>query len=188
MQRALWCYAGVSQRHLPLLRHGHLSLRAALREGDIVPTRWSSAQRLTAGCAAARRVIARPMIRRQILFLGILLGLAAFAGPASAHLLPAQSGTLHLTGDTVFSVIDIPAGCLPMADDNHDGLIDGAELQRHRAEIIAVFQQRFHVTSDGDPSHSVIGLMLPQADDGSTAGSGYVMAMQRITFKTAPRH
>jgi hydrogenase/urease accessory protein HupE len=129
------------------------------------------------------------MIRRRILFLGmILLGLAAFAGPASAHLLPAQSGTLHLTGNTVFGVIDIPAGCLPMADDNHDGLIDGAELQRHRAEIIAVFQQRFHVTSDGDPSHSVIGLMLPQADDGSTAGSGYVMAMQRITFKTTPRH
>lgn len=117
----------------------------------------------------------------------LILVLLALALPASAHLMPAQNGTIHIVGDSAYNVIGVPEGAIAFADDNHDALIEPDELRAHNDAIVAAFKRDFVLTSRGQPGKAVlVYLMMPQTGGEAVTGSPYILAMQRINFTAPP--
>lgn len=117
-------------------------------------------------------------------FLGVPLALALFAGTAHAHLLPKQTATLNILGNAAFCVVSIPVSALTGVDDDGDGLLSLAEVQRHAPEIQRQFEARFHLSDDGEAPVRVMSWVAPPADDG--AGADYVVLLHRADFAAAP--
>lgn len=74
---------------------------------------------------------------RSATFCALSLAATLVASRADAHLMVAQHGTLNLVGDGAFMVLSIPATALPGADDDHDGRLSRAELERHYRDVAA---------------------------------------------------
>lgn len=117
-------------------------------------------------------------------FLGVPLALALFAGTAHAHLLPKQTATMNILGRAAFCVVSIPASALTGVDDDGNGRLSLAEVQRHAADIQRQFAARFHISNDGRAALRVQSWVSPPADDG--AGTDYVVLLHRADFGEAP--
>lgn len=61
----------------------------------------------------------------------MLCGALQAAGPAQAHLMAAQKGTLNIVGDAAFLVLSVPVSALQGVDDDGDGALSVAELRAH---------------------------------------------------------
>jgi hypothetical protein len=70
-----------------------------------------------------------------------------------AHLLPKQNATMNLVGKAAFFVVSVPVSALVDVDDDHNGLLSRAEMQRHAAEIRVQF---------GDASTWDAGIQAPR--------------------------
>jgi hydrogenase/urease accessory protein HupE len=121
--------------------------------------------------------------------LAIMAALCVSAIPAAAlaHLLPAQNGTLHVVGTSVYTVVSVPVSALPGVDDNHDGLISTRELSRHSAEIAAAFRARFRLTNGTDAGRPLFTwALMPGNFDLPPGGERYVVVLQRTVFSEVP--
>ena len=76
-----------------------------------------------------------PGIGQQAFLFSMLAALAALALPCRAHLMAAQHGTLNIKGSAVYLVLSLPVSAFEGCDDDADGRMSLAELQRHRATI-----------------------------------------------------
>ena len=129
------------------------------------------------------------MFRLALMALALLIAtpLIVTPLPASAHLMPAKNGTIHIVGDSAYNVIGIPEGAIAFADDNHDRLIEPDELRAHNDAIVAAFRRDFVLTDRGQPGKAVlVYLMMPQTGGEAVNGSAYILAMQRVNFAVAP--
>ena len=63
----------------------------------------------------------------------VFTSLASF--PGNAHLMVAQHGTLNVQKTGVFTVLSVPVSAFDNIDDNSDGKLSMAELERHKKAI-----------------------------------------------------
>ena len=104
-------------------------------------------------------------------------------GLASAHLLPAQTATLNIVGNSAYGVISVPASALKGVDDNHDGLASSPEIRAHTNDISRQFQDRFRLSTAREVGQPLFTwVMNPDTEGASPAGSAYVVIMQRTAF------
>ena len=57
------------------------------------------------------------------------------AQPVAAHLMEDQQGTLNIVGQRGYLVLSLPVSAISGADEDGDGLLSGAELQRRAPAI-----------------------------------------------------
>ena len=76
-----------------------------------------------------------PAFGQRVFLFSMLAALAALALPCHAHLMAAQHGTLNIKGSAVYLVLSLPVSAFEGCDDDGDGRMSLAELQRHRATI-----------------------------------------------------
>jgi len=105
------------------------------------------------------------------------------APPAAAHLMPAGQGVVNLVGDSAYAVIALPAAALTGFDDDGDGLLDVAEIDRHRAALGAQVSRRLSLTMDGRPGALVFeDLMLSHVDEPGFRGGEHVVVVRRYRW------
>ncbi len=97
---------------------------------------------------------------RWMAWLPMMLG----AWPAHAHLMENQQGTLNLVGQRGYLVLSLPVSALKGVDDNRDGRLDAAELQRHASAIERDLRARVRV-SDGGRAAPLDGVLLNLSPD-----------------------
>lgn len=78
---------------------------------------------------------------------------------AQAHLMVAQKGTLNLVGAGGFMVLSLPVSALAGIDDDGDGLLTQAELNRHEAAVQQQIQRGVQLL-DGDTALPLQGVLL----------------------------
>lgn len=118
--------------------------------------------------------------------LSVLLALALVADTAHAHLLPKQTATMNILGRSAFCVVSVPASALANVDDDGNGLLSLAEIQRHATEIQRQFGTRFRISSNGSSAVGALSWVMPPVDDG--AESDYVVLLHRADFAEDPVH
>lgn len=104
-------------------------------------------------------------VLRSLVFM--LLALAA-----TAHALPLPVGTMEVVGDSVHSVIMVPAVMLSGADDDGDGQLSPEELHAHRTRIDRLLAARFRLFNGDEPERILQqDLQIParEAADGRDA-------------------
>jgi len=119
----------------------------------------------------------------------VLLALVLLAGAiaAQAHMLPAQTGTVHIVGKSVYVVVSVPVSTL--RDVPASGRIDAAALGAAYGSIQRQFNERFRIDDRRGDGHVVLTwLMMPQdaRDPASDTLSAYVVVMHRVDFPAAP--
>jgi hypothetical protein len=128
-------------------------------------------------------------VRGRIVSSGALAG-ALFLGAAtaSAHLLPAQRGTVNVVGAGVFAVVSVPASALHGADDNQDGVIDVAELDRHESELRAEIDRRLVILDGVAQARTVrVDLMLSPQHDAAGDRADQIVVLKHAELDEAPR-
>lgn len=127
------------------------------------------------------------MSARGVLGLVLAVLLLASSGTAHAHLMPADHGTLHVVDDAAYGVVSIRVAALHGFDDDGDGLLAMAELERHGDELRAEIGRRF-VVSDGDaPGATVrVDLVLSPEHEAPTDRAGAVIALVHTRFAAPP--
>ena len=116
-----------------------------------------------------------------------MLGLLAASFAAQAHLLPKQNATMNIVDNAVFFVVSVPVSALKRVDDDANGLLSDAEIQRHGDEIRKQFVSGFKVTADQQLGRSVLTWVLPPQTDGQPTDVDYVIVMHRVNFPVAPQ-
>lgn len=75
---------------------------------------------------------------------------AMLAAPAAlAHLMPSGQGAVRLVGDSAYLTIAVPVSALAGFDDNHDGLIDAAEINAHRGMLSMQLNAMIELRNNG---------------------------------------
>ncbi len=118
---------------------------------------------------------------RSVTVCALSLAATLVASRADAHLMVAQHGTLNLVGDGAFMVLSIPATALPGADDDHDGRLSRAELERHYRDVAAAVTAGVSLV-DREGSHAPEGILLSLSpdDDAPEAPAPQLVALGRI--------
>ncbi len=137
---------------------------------------------MIARAQVAPSAIAQARVRCMQLF---LLASLCVANSAFAHLLPAQNATLNIIGDAAFCVVSVPTSALQGVDDDADGLLQPAEIQRHNLEIVRQFEARFRVTDGKTPGKTALSWIVPVQADETTDDASYLVMMHRVNFPQA---
>ena len=132
-----------------------------------------------------KRDAAHPVRAAAALALAGALSLGA--RPAEAHLMAAKRGTVNVVGSDVYTVLSVPASALHAADDDHDGLLDVAELERHEAALQAEIDRRL-VILDGDKAARTVRVDLILSPDHDAAGdrADQVVVLKHATLDAPP--
>jgi hydrogenase/urease accessory protein HupE len=113
--------------------------------------------------------------------------LFTFTDPAVAHLLPAQTATMNIVGDTAYFVVSVPVSALAGIDDDGSGGASALEISRHSREIAQQFNRRFHVAADGAPGTPLMTMAWPPQTEGTPADSPYVVVLHSVRFTAPPQ-
>ena len=99
----------------------------------------------------------------------------------------AKRGTVNVVGSDVYTVLSVPASALHAADDDHDGLLDVAELERHEAALQAEIDRRL-VILDGDKAARTVRVDLILSPDHDAAGdrADQVVVLKHATLDAPP--
>jgi len=127
-----------------------------------------------------------------------LLGMLMWVSQASAHLMPAQQGTLHVQGSTVRAMVALPVSALSQVDDDGDGRLSDVEVQRHLDSIKDQVQAQFRI-SNGDTPGRLEQLQIlaeederrplttsPMASLAPSAGAAHFLMLMKVGFDNAP--
>lgn len=125
---------------------------------------------------------------RHLARLGLALALwLGASGTACAHLLPAQTATMNLVGDTAYFVVSVPVSALHGIDDDRSGGASQLEIARHSREIAAEFNRRFHVSSGVDAGRSLMTMAYSPQTEGPATDSAYVVVLHSVRFAAPPQ-
>jgi hypothetical protein len=120
---------------------------------------------------------------------GVLVAvlICILAAPAEAHLMPAGQGTLNVVGDAVFAVVSVPVSALHGFDDDGDGLLSMAEMERHQDALRAEIDARFAL-SDGDVAGRTVTLdvVLSPQHDSAADRADQLVALKHVRFAAHP--
>ena len=119
-----------------------------------------------------------PAYRRRVAVLAFAL-LAAIQ--VQAHLMPAGEGALRIDADSVFAVVSIPVSALAGFDDDGDGRLNLAEMNRHREALLKQSAELLDFRGDGERPQLVFqDLLIPHLHDpAGPPTTDQVVAMQR---------
>ena len=109
---------------------------------------------------------------------------------ASAHLMPAQQGTLNIVDESIFEVVALPVSAFVGVDDDGDGRLSDAEVSAHEEQLTKAIGRGYRLF-DADVA-GTLELVLVRAEhdersDDSAAGSTTVIAMLKTRFSAPPR-
>lgn len=127
----------------------------------------------------------------QALLVALLLQLATYA---SAHMMPAQQGTVNLLDNVAFVVLSLPLSGLKNLDKkiDGDGRLSEPELQLHHAIIEQQVMQRVRFYNGTTAGMVDFIQISTQPDDHEqqantpSAGSSQFLVLMKITFAVAP--
>lgn len=111
--------------------------------------------------------------------------LLAACGPAFAHLMPAQQGTVTLNGDFAFVVVSLPVSALG-GDDNNDGRLSLKELERNYTAMQQRVEQRARMAEGDAPARLVLVQLMPDEFIREGAGASHISAILRFNFQQPP--
>ena len=123
------------------------------------------------------------MIWRFALF---LLGLAGLVVAAGAHLLPAQTATMNVVGNTAYFVVSVPVSALNGIDDDGSGGASQSEIARHSHDISMQFARHFTVSTDGAAGTPLMTMAWSPQTEGPAADSDYIVVLHSVRFATPP--
>jgi hypothetical protein len=106
---------------------------------------------------------------------------------AHAHLLPAGQGTVNVVGAELFAAVSIPTSSLHDGDDNGDGTLDVAELQRHEEALRAEADRRL-VLRDGETMARTlrVDLILSPEHDAAGSRADHVVVLKHAALDAPP--
>jgi hydrogenase/urease accessory protein HupE len=113
--------------------------------------------------------------------------LLAACGPALAHLMPAQQGTVTLNGDFAFVVVSLPVSALG-GDDTGDGLLSLKELERNYLAMQKRVTQGVRMADGGEPAHLALVQLMPDEFIRAGAGAAHISTIVRFNFRQPPAH
>ncbi len=119
-----------------------------------------------------------------------LVAICLFLLPAlaQAHLLPKQNATLRIIDKAAFVVVAVPVSALDGVDDDANGKLSLAELERHNADIARQFGARFHVSDNGVKASQALTMVMSPLTDGETYDTDYAVVLHRVNFVNAPQN
>jgi hypothetical protein len=124
---------------------------------------------------------------RSLPLAALALASTLAARPAHAHLIPARQGTVNVVGAAVYTVLSVPVSALPNVDDNHDGVVDPAELERHEAELRAEIDKRLTILDGAVPARTVrVDLLLSPDHDARGERSDQIVALKHVELGAPP--
>jgi hydrogenase/urease accessory protein HupE len=118
---------------------------------------------------------------------GLLAFLTLAPLRATAHLIAARQGTLNVVDNSVFQVLSVPVSALNGFDDDGDGLLSAAEMQRHRVTLRAEIDRRYVVRDgDTDGQSKSVDLVLSPEHEARTDRAAHVVVLKRTEFARPP--
>jgi hypothetical protein len=109
------------------------------------------------------------------------------ARPAGAHLMAPAQGTVNVVGAGVFVAVSVPASSLHDADDDHDGVLDAGELERHEEALRAEIDRRLVVLDGERPARTVrVDLILSPAHGAPGDRSDQIVALKHAELAAPP--
>lgn len=122
----------------------------------------------------------------RVLLAAALLGAA---GTAWGHGVPAGTATVRLNGDRLFAMFSVPVSLLGTADEDGDGQLSAAELERRRADITEAVRVLVRVESGFEQGEVTFeDLLLPHAEAGEAAPASTHVGVMRSTRFSGPVH
>jgi len=130
-----------------------------------------------------------PLVDRAARTLAAVLGCwLVTTATASAHLMPAQTGTINVVDGAGYVVLAVPVSVLRGVDDNGDGGLDPEELARHDQAIKDQLAPRFTLTADvPTTSVSPITLLSPLTKDDAAVSTPFLLVLREVGFAAPPR-
>jgi hypothetical protein len=109
------------------------------------------------------------------------------AATASAHLMAAEQGTVNVVGAAVYAVVSVPTAALHDADDNHDGVLDVYELDRHEAALRAEVDRRLSIFDGATEARTVrVDLVLSPQHDSAGDRADQIVALKHAVLDAPP--
>lgn len=105
----------------------------------------------------------------------LVLAFTAFAHlvappDARAHLMPPDHATVHVVGNSVFSVVWLPASALDGVPLEADGTVRQASIEARQAAVVANLRERFRLFDGAEPAETIrLDLILQPPDDAPPA-------------------
>lgn len=112
--------------------------------------------------------------------IGILLTLV-FAGDASAHLMPADRGTVNIVGNKAYIVVTLPVAAFE-TDECADGVLTQAELNDARTSLRAEIVEGLELSAGSTARFDRVLLNLPTGYDHDPDKSADLTAMTVAVF------
>ncbi len=117
----------------------------------------------------------------------VMLFLAGMSVVASAHMLPKGRATLNLKGEKGYLVVSVAASALVGADDNDDGLLGPAEIERSRLQIQKQFSDGFLISFAGkNVPLAFVWITHPDNGEAEQAPSDYIIVLAGVEFPKPP--
>lgn len=112
----------------------------------------------------------------------------AAASTASAHLMAPRHATVHVLGQSVYSVVWLPASAFRDVEIDAAGLVNQADLARRQPALVEQLQRRWTLR-DGDEQAATVrlDLILQPTDDAPPERADQVVMLHHARFSRAPR-
>jgi hypothetical protein len=121
----------------------------------------------------------------RLAFIGLCAALCLLvrATPAQAHLMVAQRGTLNIVDTGAFMVLSLPVSAFAGIDDDRDGRVSDAELNRHRPQILRAVALGLRLQDDRGP-RPLEGVMLglSPSHDSPSAPAAQIVVLGRYAL------
>mgnify|MGYP000866035449 CR=1 FL=1 len=111
--------------------------------------------------------------------------------PACAHLMAPGRATVNVVGDSVFSVVWLPASALDGVAHEPDGTVRQAALEAGQAEVVARLGDRWRLSDGGETASTVRLDLILQPPDDAAPGRGdradQLVMLHHARFSHPPR-
>jgi hydrogenase/urease accessory protein HupE len=141
----------------PLQKGGTGVFKVPLFKGDL------------GGSPLSQRTI-NPVLRQLLIATIVLLTIITTAMPSVAHWADLSVGEVQINQQNAVLTLTIPTGLVSIADDNRDGKLNAAEVDRHNAELTKILTDRISLfNQQGESGTSTLkaatqDLTVPQAN------------------------
>ncbi len=122
----------------------------------------------------------------------LAFGLLIVPKPALCHLMPENTGTVHVVGNSAFVVVSIPVSAFHGITTEADGALTAADLRLSNQTMRGQFDAHFQIRDASLGGQPVLTwILMPQGGQDPQLGAArtsYVVVMHRVNFSGEPRH
>lgn len=132
----------------------------------------------------------RPKLNKTLVWARVLCTLVVCTLSTSAycHLMSAGLGTVNIRQEDALVLVGVPASSLRDVDDNHDGLLQPAEIQRHHDDILQQIRRGFTLTIDGIQAQVIEEYLLVSVHVDNKKSTPQIEWWSRLVFKPPLSH